>query len=538
MIVYFSDPVRRACYLESRSLAAAVAEAAEYRQSAGEAAEGGGTSLGIIIARTAARSTRESECKNTYDSDYLYYVDAGGWNVGEEGRASTNFALVSGKDILLCSWLNMFGDGAALDAGQNTQGQDAQIECSTGQTVQDWWAELSGGARAFLQQSQANDRGFVQVATRAPWEFTDPDDLVVILGDVHLRLRVGRPLDLFRYGEDLKPLDSELALLLDAAHSMGATTAQAGDMYETWESEILLRRRYRDLLELRDKNVEVLNAPMEKSLRGDLCYMINNHRVLTEMLFTDEDWTDWSNKHTRILSDAEVDEQSADFTDTGSIEAAIRKQHPELFPDGAGTLTQNDVKGNHDNNLLNNYWAAEFVPDHYRDHAELQAEMKASGSDTRPGDVRLGRDGCIWVEHGHKYDWHNNNLERPDEDRLDWTQEDHGFDTVVKKLVDPANDSDWEVNLRRGFGSAWTDVMGYEMRHFTLLRADELTLNEQGVSLVVQGHTHQACLLRTARGASFFWKHPHAKYYYDSKYCLDEAKEIAKGLADKPSDVE
>jgi hypothetical protein len=136
MIIYFSDSVRRTSMLESRS----VRRAAELHYEP----------MTVVIL-SAIRETRTSTCATTVDRDLAFYVDVGCWGLHQDGTSSTNFALISGPDILLCDWMNLAQDGAALDRTFNAAGQGCRVECGDPAGVPGWWSSLASGARRFLQ---------------------------------------------------------------------------------------------------------------------------------------------------------------------------------------------------------------------------------------------------------------------------------------------------------------------------------------------------------------------------------------------------
>jgi len=527
MNIYFADSVRSAALMQSRSLGQAVEDSTHASGSSPHSNPGM-----EIIARAAVRESRESSSVGTLAADKTYYMDVGVWGLGSSGRATTSFGLIDGPDFLLCSWMNDAEGGAAFGATQNAAGEAYRFSTQTAMTVSNWWQTLTSGARNFLQQAHGSHRGFVLAAARASFNFTDPGSPVLVLPDLHLRLRNGRPLDLFRYrsGDTYHSLDSELANLLSLAGRLGVETAQAGDMYETWETEILCRLRQVDLYDFLERTLHLARtADPTDSLRTDYRIMVQGHRTLLEMLNSERTWQEWADAHTTPLPVGEFDHGSVDFTSTESIEGAIRAAHRPLFPGGRTNLTDHDVRGNHDNNNPNRYWSSSYVPSRYREHEHLRPGTQPSSSDTRPTHVSLGLNNCLWVEHGHKYDWHNNDVHWSDSDYAQWYHEEHGFD-LVQTLVYMGRGAQWRVDGIRWIGDVVSDVTDYEMRHFTLLRVDELLRSQQGVSGVVLGHTHQPCLLEVPRGQSYFWLHPHASHYLTSGYCLPQAQTLARSL--------
>ena len=371
-------------------------------------------------------------------------------------------------------------------------------------------------------------RGFVLAAARTPKPapLTQPDQLLLIVPDLHLHLRVGRPLDLFRWTRNGEPisLDLELRSMLDLASDAHAETVQTGDMYEVWESEILLRRELKAL----EEHVHSCRAATPGLVvRTDVEQLLSSNRAPIDRLFSEESWSSWL-AHTapdRLQAAACVIAH-----DTESIQKWIRFKHQGLFRQATRLFTH-ELRGNHDNNGLNSYWEA------WGDVAKtspLRWDTKPSALDKRPDHLSLGRQNRVWIEHGHIYDWHNNDQ--------DWWKESRGF-SKVRSLVERWAFSDTSVQLARWLADEWTDRWNYEMRFPELLRADEILLGMEArsadgrvavpktVSLVVMGHTHAPCLIEAPRGTSLFCLHPHARKYLDSGYCLDDARRIATALA-------
>jgi len=538
MLTFFSNNLWRASHLESRSIGKAAEESYDPN---------------TLIYRSATREYRKSECKSTVDSSYVYYMDVGGWSLHSDGSASTTFGLISGSDVLICDWMNLNRDGTAFGKEKNVNKIQAKFECGPPIPMSVYWSSLAPGAKNFLEQALAQKRrGYILAAARARTAslFTNPNELILIIPDLHLRLRVDQPLDLFRYkkGDQLVSLDDELSSLLEVANKVSAITVQVGDMYETWETEALLRHHYHELLKWVDEWKKANPGPGWK-LRPDLDYMVRNHRVFTHVVAKNFSWESWiqATREKQMAEDVWEDVSVA-YADTESIEDQIRRQHRKLFWKGksfADRLTQHDLVGNHDNNFANTFWSKTKWPseEEVKNHPELSYTTKPSSKDKRYEHQHLGINNSIWIEHGHEYDIDNNNINPRDPD---WCKPGKGFDIVRAGLVKAAQltDSDWFVNFCRGGADIYADTMDKEMRNFLLIRADEIFcepanrcpercscsvcagMSKTKVHLVVTGHTHQACLLEIPRGTSLFWLHPHARHYYNSGNCMQRAKQI------------
>ena len=100
---------------------------------------------------------------------------------------------------------------------------------------------------------------------------------------------------------------------------------------------------------------------------------------------------------------------------------------------------------------------------------------------------------------------------------------DPGIDYLARSAVRETRRSSYATTLDRD-KAYYVDAGGWGVR------ADEILLNNRQVSLVVLGHTHQACMLEVSRGRSLFWMHPHAPYYLTSGCCLPAAQALARRL--------
>ena len=528
---FLSERVKKESLFDSASLGEAVEDAGEVTSTVPpedrDAAFVGALVWGVTRRRSVPRLYDPGRHPTTFDDSFVYYMDVGGWGRGDTGAAQTTFGLISGRDIYLCDWMNMFGEG-----------KDIALKDAKAATPPERWYEApSAPIRDFLCEAQEKQRGFVLAAARAPeaGALTEKDQLIVVLPDLHLHLAFKQPLDYFAYrlkdDDPLSSLDPELRSLLDLANRFHATTVQAGDMYEGWESEVVLRTRLNDLTKDID---EWRKEHPGYRVRGDVQHMLDANRVPLARLFSDESWDAWLKRtadRDEYLLEAEIDRDSVVVNETESIQARIRAQHVALFRGGT-SIFKHELRGNHDNNRENVYWKSwEDCPP----NGKLRVPTRKSGRDGRSDHASLGREQRIWIEHGHIYDWHNN-------DR-DWWDIGHGFALVHLGLraIDHWATPKWLVRKYRSLAGLGTDLMDCEMRFPELLRADEILSRRratsaygqqvpQSVSLVVMGHTHAPCLVEVPRGTSMFWLHPHARQYLKSSSCLGQAKDIALAL--------
>jgi hypothetical protein len=361
--------------------------------------------------------------------------------------------------------------------------------------------------------------------------FTGEDELLVIVPDLHVPLYAGQVVDRFRFAPDpsapehMRPLDDELARLLMVAAQMSATTIQVGDLYEVWDSEILLRLQYRELLGIREE-VRSLSA-RDDALRPDIRKMLVEGKIVPrdvsihpgKAISPGGPWE-------RGLPLQLVEERGVALTETDAIISAIRKVHPSLFG-SKERLFDFEIRGNHDNRLRNNDWA-ECAPDGFRlaeaEGGYLTRSTSASSGGKWTKTLLNEEIGApthpIWIEHGHVYDWHNNDI--------DWWKAAHGFDMVVGFVAERMQGvipSEW-LGKRSSDGGQYAEGIAdwfvrfrnYTMRQAGQRRVDEIITRRSAVGglpeakvprgdhvrLVVMGHTHGPEIIegscRSARG--------------------------------------
>lgn len=447
----------------------------------------------------ASRMQWESENLNSYDSSAIYFMDVGVWAGGTDGIAKTSFGLVCEKDILLCSWLNLEklwqwpGGGYANYTPDEIDDHDAYTIVSAGKRT-----PLSEGAKKFLRESNLRGRGWVMRATQASKPLTPPDQLVVIIPDLHLPLYAGHFFDRFQYKltsrHPLVSLDKELRQMLDLALGCNATLIQVGDLYEVWESEILLRKQYRDLLRERDKC-------MESNIRGPIRA---DHETMIELGYVIPGWEP-NHVSGNVLSDEYIRLHGVDFVQELLICNAIRKAHGALF---STQMFHYQIDGNHDNHLRNTYWS-DYAPDEYRSNEMLCRPTKPGSRNLDYVRKEIGTgDRPIHIEHGHARDWHNCNR--------DVWKPGHGFDTVFTLSIPAKEFGVGTFALETA--DEWTDLQHYEMRLGCLRRADELFRDDPKIKVVIMGHTHSPMLASAPSRTSLLYSYPSHERYIDGPY--------------------
>jgi hypothetical protein len=419
-------------------------------------------------------------CMQTVDRSYWYFLDVGAWQGGPQGNPTTSFGLICENHILLCSWLNR------VEGGREPGSLPSEIQPLPAQ-VRDFFA----GARR-LSLPPPSQRAFVIAAARVPGRpLTDPGGMLAVFPDLHLHAYRRQPVDRFQYRQSpgdatLSSLDEEMRAALDLCAELGAATVQAGDMYEVWETEILLRLHYREMLESATATRERFGRGVR--LREDIAYQLETGRVLRRDILLRHE-TYWRDHALSAFSRDHVDEHGIDFRSTDDICAKIRAAHSPLFGNRS-QIFDHELRGNHDNFAANRYWST-VAGDEYRNNSldarrYLRAATSAS-SRPRNLNIRLGREGSIWIEHGHRYDWHNNDH--------DWWMDGRGFGMVflfvagfVSTNVGKRTEAggDWALSV----ADWWSDITDTEMRLYCLRRADEIVQSDRNVRVVVTGHTH------------------------------------------------
>jgi hypothetical protein len=526
------------------------------------------------------------------DSPMIAFMDVGCWQGGVNGKAMTTFGLVSEHDIVLCSWLKNHKDEQSGKliwqceylrkySGSNDDFIPSPLVekfLESSGRIGQWPEEYGFGSYPnnnpeYAYLAQGMGRGFIQKWVRFSTPLTDDHTLLVIIGDLHLHLYKGTKVDRFQYRLDeehtLVSLDRELRMLLDHAKSISKSsncnvqTIQTGDMYEVWESEILLSCQYKLTLEVREKNQELLETDRNyRNVRKTIDMLIETGKVHIHMPFMDHRGSLYNdsqmeeNIFPKGIDDIEKD--SVNFRNTDDICQAIRNGHSNLF-NGHNKIFDLEIRGNHDNFKKNSYWP-KYSPESYRSNPKDEKNFLKQDTKPATGDhifhIRCGNEDSIWLEHGHYFDWHNNNI--------DWWIPEHGFHIVHTALLGldagfslkalAMDTVDFHIDVLRSVGfdinqglkkirggelaiqaaDLWTDHCNYEMRLPELRRADKLCYevyereNEKMLKLIIMGHTHNAYLTLTNFFSLYEEKRKDDEYlnYLKSPYYWIEKKEI------------
>jgi hypothetical protein len=536
----------------------------------------------LACARPDLYGSRRSESGgSTKDSvnsaSTRYFIDVGCWQGGETGRPKTTYAVISGHDALLCDWL-----------GSHYFGKTS-YDCPRGQPGQ----KLDDFIQACKKMGRGGAIGWAKAEHDSP--FTDPGELLIVVPDLHLHLLKTEKVDRFvyrpdpdkiivktgrtlyghgyaveeteeRYKSEITSLDGEMGRFLQLAKNKGAKIIHIGDMYEVWESEMVLRTIYRALLDhvhdwFHDKyniyspSPGLVRPEFEKSFPDSAVkQMILSGKVIpTE---PGEGLGQYISKWSAIKWLPHIENQAIDFTFTEMICRAIERNYPGVF----GTKFEARIWGNHDNSLKNNYWNANFVTAGWlqglwtEHNCDMYQKLKAETKNWDHGQQKeyyhpTNDDRRVWIEHGHYYDWHNHDH--------GWPEDEHGFDVVFRGPVGKRTGGyiDWKLDNSRGTTdwmlskADWlTEFERYEMRLPELRRADAICGHaipedkyrgadvdplpgkpmDKRPQIVIMGHTHEPEIIECPATTPFrevsaemrqrFISFISGKYYLDPKW--------------------
>jgi hypothetical protein len=441
---------------------------------------GGTTGAGAIIAK-AARQVSEAQSFTTVNRSEIFYIDAGVWSGGTDGKAQTPFVLVSENNILLCSWLNL-AEGGKVPPPDNAF--EFPLDGSSFRMA----VKLTGKAKDFLSMAAKIRRAHLLAVAFAEDPLTPPDELLLVVGDLHLNVYIDTWLDRFRHKDlygtnELFSLDNELRKLLDLAAQCKAKTIQVGDFYDVWLSEIMLRMEYMylDRFFSQRSNVNISAEQWQYYRR-----LLVDGKMVALLTGFDPEY----DIPLMVPRDELYDAWSIDFRNTDAICEAIRKSHANLFQ-GHKRLFDYEIAGNHDNRMENCWWSSNDAPGDYRIHNVLSQNTKGGvpGVMFLHNEIGTGEH-PIHIEHGHFYDTDNSNR--------DWWKPGKGFGIVflayasdfISRLAMRSNHQDWALKTADDAAKFYH----FEMRLYGLRRADELFKNKD-IRLVVLGHTHEPTLI-------------------------------------------
>ncbi len=474
-----------------------------------------------------------SQPKDTHDTVHLrtrIFVDAGHWGSAnywwadrtDADSTKTDFVVISGRRVLLCSWLP--ASDAELSSDQHYQEEKPPLD-------------------ALLNRRH---RGFIVDEIWA-WSNITPDDrAIVVIPDLHLSLFRGQATDNFVHSVDGQrtSLEEELANLLDACAGAGAEVWQVGDAYESWEAQAVLLG---DLAELRQWQrlieSEVPSRPAQAYARA-LRKVIQNEVMQdgqselgslerpSSGAFAELRYLEWvrdralpftvyedprqTARRRQVLEAADKEQDSIiiprnpkrtlyeamlgvegsgltgardepwsaarikgegiEVLKQASLREAIEKQYPLIFPKGRRRWEW--IQGNHDN-MLKTDLARFGIKEPIAVAGDLPEERIEH---THEGRV------TVVAEHGHAYDKYNNNQ--------DFAKEGLGLEKTANYVL-ARGLSGWtggEMGPFSGAVDRWAADLFYNMRPSQKARAAILFRDYPTAKVVVMGHTHSALL--------------------------------------------
>ena len=344
-----------------------------------------------VIAKgfQTARSRITGQIENVANIFKAIYVNPGCW---EEGQ--TDFALVSGRYVVLCSWLGKGKHLCELKAGSSPTDADAV-----------------DAIKRFLDEGKGKggaDPTMLAYDT-ALTPLLDAGSVMVLLGDLHIHLFKESPFDGFikGFGTQKQSLIDDFRTFLDHAESQGlgqADIVQAGDCFEVWEAQIIMdilcdlyvlaagvvpHGVGKEIKQILDKcgNVPDVWKPLtdnlptgnEADIRQDFLDKASPRAVAEVVL---------SKQYANSLPNRDILNQPVDLTDA----AAMRECIMAVYDDVWDRFTR--VAGNHDNNLPNEY-------------LRLKYGQTSGQADDPPSRHECGRKNDIVIEHGDLLDTFN-----------------------------------------------------------------------------------------------------------------------------------
>lgn len=420
---------------------------------------------------TCERRTSSNVGEDRINMRRRFFMDLGVWGGDYTGNAHTDFALVCGRYVLLCSWLNIHGAGRALASS----------------------AAYPEPLRAFL--SAQSNRGFIVREGRALSPLFDEDSLLVLIPDLHLQLFEGTRSDNFKYNSNfrnrnastaIESLETEMSLLLDASEAQEASVIQIGDCFEIWEVQARLINDHVELTEWHRSNrvTTTLPSPYDR--------MYEQHKIVPrntlERSFREDYELMVGYARRRGLSGSppvsEIDftRRAIRIEDQNAIKEAIMGKYPSIFSGNryGSRMRFMWIQGNHDNMLANNYYSSQGFG--YQISAAPSIPFQR---------VLTGCEQCVWAEHGHRRDIYNNNNAFDALTGIGPFRLGGGYGSTKSYTL---GDVVGEQGFHEGSFVRWLGDVGYDMRPPQLRRAREIFRDNAHVRLVVMGHTHAATL--------------------------------------------
>lgn len=400
-----------------------------------------------------ARSHVIGAVENTANILKAIYVNAGGWGDGQ-----TDFVIVCGKYVVLCSWIAEGGHLCELKAGDDPQDKVAAEKIVN-------FLDSAKGKGAANPSMRAYDSAWTPLTA-------DDAPMLLLLGDLHIHLFKESPFDDFctGFGSSKESLTRDFGKFLDHAHENGLGKEhiiQAGDCFEVWEAQILmdilcdafvalaglapqpLVRKLKPILDAAGKvapdiwkplllNLEA-GAKNERAIREE--YLKRASPKAVAEIILGKDYANSFSRGKPALGNP------LDLTNPAAVEQAIRDAHDPIWE----KFTR--IWGNHDNNLANKYLQQKY--------------NRSTGASGQQWSRECGKNNCIIVEHGNKLDAFNR--------REAYDKPNHGFELTRDFNIfeyGKALASEWGGHLWESFtggvdkaaGSAYADLASAGVR--------------------------------------------------------------------------
>jgi hypothetical protein len=420
----------------------------------------------VAVYVKVAKQAQGSNAVNTVDTNIQAYLNPGAWT-----RGRTDFALVSGSDIVIYSLAPPPNDT------RRVRGTNAYAE------------EQIKDTPAFRLVLALKDGPFPNIYFQGGYKpptdflFTEPDELILFVPDMHINLFRGTAIDGFvtapRPGKLAESNISILAAFLDAISTFREKYAgryklqviQMGDLMDVWIAQgvFLMAARY---LEEKKEAARKNNEPLDRisycynEITGEMYHSAgqskfpNYERTRT---VTFADWPKQANAfdawmlclfYLKAEKEAKKEDlwpflphqsvvdrllkTSLDYSVLEQVEESIMKMYAEEMKESQwNLLLSNRIRGNHDMKG-DSSWLRDR---HTHDLSDLTYSVKQAWNlppwqrwddekvEGKGYNRRIGKDQCIWYEHGHSFDPYNH--------REVWYREDRKPLDSERKLLEP-----------------------------------------------------------------------------------------------------
>lgn len=400
------------------------------------------------IQRTANRSAHGQSNNNNLNTDVQCYMNVGAWTGGR-----TDVGIVSADEVALCSWRPTPDAGTHKYRGVRAKNQLDQNDR--------WTFAQTGMVANFINAAATASPGFQVLGgyvSPGGFKFTNANEALVFLPDSHLNLFREFACDSFAKkvhtggGYFKQSLVPDLVAFLNfyqlwkAGACPAAKLIHVGDRVDIWHTQAICleAHSYLHLTLLANWEKEhgkgsttkipyyhdaTLTVLDRKQAEADIAANLGAKKGITKCEVTLSDWPNNVDVFDAMALFAEKNKlkdfrlsnslkgRRVDYTSYQSIEAAIEAVYPEMTPALWG-LFDVKVRGNHDMDLDHPYMHdrykypldkkyLSFNPNcqdgrgWWPDHDE-----EDPSSTGHYGNV-IGRNNCIWFEHGHVFDYYN-----------------------------------------------------------------------------------------------------------------------------------